>query len=80
MTKEQLKYLLDSGILQAAVDGKALQYRTHSDSSWFDVEGFPDFNATVGFRRGIAYATLYGRVRAGWSASEAIETPNGGKK
>jgi len=50
MTKERLKYLLDSGIMQAAVGGKALQYRTHSDSSWFDVEGFPDFNATVEFR------------------------------
>lgn len=44
MTKERLKYLLDSGILQAAVDGKPLQYRMHDRASWFDIEGFPDFD------------------------------------
>lgn len=50
MTKERLKYLLGSGILQAAVDGKALQYRTCERASWFDIEGFPDFDSPVEFR------------------------------
>lgn len=51
MTRDRLKYLLDSGILQAAVDGKPLQYRMHDRASWFDVEGFPEFDtAPVEFR------------------------------
>lgn len=47
MTRDRLKYLLDSGILQAAVDGKPLQYRMHDRASWFDVEGFPEFNSAL---------------------------------
>jgi len=51
MTRERLKGLLDSGVLQAAVDGEPLQYRMGPQATWFDAEGFPSFDVeTVEFR------------------------------
>ncbi len=50
MTKDKLKKLMDSGVLQAALDDLPLQYRVDRDSGWSDVTGFPDFNADYDFR------------------------------
>jgi len=50
MTKDKLKKLMDSGVLQAALEDKPLQYRVDADSGWFDLAGFPDLDSDVEFR------------------------------
>ncbi len=43
MTKDKLKQLVNSGIIDAIINDKPMQYRLEG-GAWFDFEGMPDFD------------------------------------
>jgi len=43
MTKDKLKQLVDTGIIDAIINDKPMQYRLEG-GAWFDFEGMPDFD------------------------------------